>query len=321
VATLPLVEPPLAPPATVPVQTAPAIAANVNVRSGPSTAYTVIRTVPAGTQVTVLGQNTTGDWISIRLSDGTEGWMARFLVNFTGTTPIVATPLLAQPPLAPPATVPVQADPAVVPNVNIRTGPSTAYPVMRTVLVGTQMNILGQDSSGAWLLVQFGDGAQGWITRSLTNFTGTVAIVATPPLAQPPLAPPATIQEVQPIEQALGRNWRALRPGQVHWFTFDHPGDESAIQVWLDSEPNDGAGFRVFKEGDAQAVMAGAHPDELEAIGRGTPNPNEAGDLFWRGDFTEHGRYYVMVENGGTRDIVYSIFGNGPSVAGIASLQ
>jgi hypothetical protein len=287
--------------------------------------------------VTVLGQDVTGAWLSIQLSDGTQGWMARFLTNFVDTAPIVATPALTQPPLAPPPTVPVQAAPAITPNANVRTGPSTAFPVIRTALAGTQMSVLGQDATGAWLLVQFSDGVQGWIARSLTNFTDTAPIMATPSLVQPPLAPPATVLPLQPtvaalpglsdsladppVEQALGRNWHTLRPGQIQWYTFDHPGDETAVQIWLDSEPNDGAGFRVFKEGDAQAVMAGAFPDDIEAIGRGTPNPNEAGDLFWRGDFTEHGRFYVMVENGGTRDINYSIFGAGPSIAGIASLQ
>jgi len=342
IATLPLVQPPLAPPPTVPLQPALNVATDVNIRTGPSTAYPTIRTVVPGTQMSVLGQDATGAWLFVQFGDGVQGWIARFLTNFTDSAPVVATPPLAQPPLAPPATLPVQIEQATplqngIWNVNIRSGPGTGYAVLRTVTSGTQMTILGQDTTGTWLFVQFGDGGQGWIARFLTNFTGTVPALTTGILVQPPLAPPATISPIQPsvaalpgqtsdvnnlpVERALGSNWRTIRPGQLQWFTFDHPGDETEVQIWLDAEPSEGVGFRVMKEGDAQSIMAGTSPEDIQDIGRGTFNENEAGDLFWRGGFTEHGRFYVMIENGGTRDVQYSIFGAGPSIGGIAAVQ
>src|SRR5690606_6694239 len=81
-------------------------------------------------------------------------------------------------------------------NVNVRSGPSTAYPVVMTVAQGTQVNVIGQDTSGSWLSVRLPDGTEGWIARFLTNFTGTAAIAAAPPVVQPPLAPPATTASV-----------------------------------------------------------------------------------------------------------------------------
>jgi len=177
--------------------------------------------------------------------------------------------------------------------------------------------------------VQLADGAEGWLSRSLTTFEGTVPVVATTPAVQPPLAPPATVSVVPgtlslpsqaasldnfPIEQALAGNLRTLRGGQIQWFTFSHPGDAEPMQIWMDVGPNQGVEFRIFREEDAQAIMAGANPDDIREVGRGTPNENEPADLFWRGEFEEHGRYFVMVRSGSTSDVTYSIYGVGPTI-------
>jgi uncharacterized protein YraI len=327
----PLAQPPLAPPATA-SGTASIIAGaqNVHVRSGPSTNLAVIRTIPQGTTFTVIGQDATGTWLFVRLADNVEGWIARYLTNFVNVAPTVLTPALLQPPLAPPATVPADVNSTFgAVDLNIRAGPSTAYPVLRTVPVNTQVVVLGQDNSGAWLFVQLADGAQGWLSRSLTTFAGTAPVVATPALVQPPLAPPATVSIVPgtialpsqaaspvnfPTAQTLANNWRTLGGGQTQWFTFSHPGDGEPVQIWMDVEPNNAAEFRIFSEEDAQSIMAGADLEEFADIGRGTPNPNEPAELFWLGEFEEHGRYFVMVRNSSTSDVNYSIFGVGPSI-------
>jgi uncharacterized protein YraI len=342
-ATPSLAQPPLAPPATILSQasdtalnTAAIVegAPNLNVRVGPSTDFAVIRTVPRGTQFTVLGQDATSTWLFVRFADGSEGWLARYLTNFVGIAqtiqPAIQTPALSQPPLAPPATMPADADPvAAVPNLNVRSGPSTDYPVIRAISGGTQVVVLGQDATGAWLFVQLADGSEGWLSRSVTTFEGAAQVVATPPLAQPPLAPPATVSVVPgtaslpsqaasldnfPIEQSLANNLRTLSGGQIQWFTFSHPGDEEPVQVWMDVEPGGAAEFRVYREEDARAIMAGANPDDFVDIGRGTFNENEPADLFWRGAFDEHGRYFVMVRNGSTSDVTFSIYGVGPTI-------
>jgi hypothetical protein len=228
--------------------------------------------------------------------------------------------------------VPVNASPVVgVLNVNIRGGPSTLYPVLSTVAQGAELTVLGQDASSAWLSVRLSDGTMGWIARSLTGFTGTAPVVATPALAPPPLAPPATISVVPgtttlpsqaapvsnfPVVDSLASNWRVLPSGQTHWFTFSHPGDETPVQIWMDVNPAGAAEFRIYREENAKAIMAGRNPDDFTDIARGTHNPNEPADLFWLGAFDEHGRYYVMVTSGATSDISYSIFGVGPSIGG-----
>jgi uncharacterized protein YraI len=327
-----LAVPPLAAPPTTIDATGGAVvvsgAANVNVRTGPSTAYSVIRTVPQGTPLTVLGQDAANSWLWVRFADGTEGWIARFLTNYAGIAPTVSAPVLAQPSLAPAPTL------NAAPQASLYVGPSTAYSIVRDVPSGSQITILGQESTGAWLWVRLSDGTEGWMARSVTDFTGTAPIVAAPSstvptVSQPPLAPPSTVVTVPgisglpsepasvhsfPVENALAANWQTLSAGQTRWFTFDSSGDEELIQIWMDVEPNDASGFHIFSESDARSIMAGANPDDFAPIGSGTPNPNESGDLFWRGAFTEHGRYFVMIDNPSTSDASFSIYGVGPGL-------
>ncbi|MEZ4726017.1 MAG: PA14 domain-containing protein [Caldilineaceae bacterium] len=80
------------PPTPRPANFALVTSAGLNLRTGPSVAYSVIRALPAGTGVTVLGRNAGGDWLYVRLSNGVEGWVAGRFTDFTGTVPIVATP-------------------------------------------------------------------------------------------------------------------------------------------------------------------------------------------------------------------------------------
>ena len=54
--------------------------------------------------------------------------------------------------------------------------------------------------------------------------------------------------------------------------------------------------------------------DDGEVVGRGTVNPIEQGYLFWQASFEEADTYYIMVENRGTDDTLYSIHTLGPGV-------
>jgi hypothetical protein len=139
----------------------------------------------------------------------------------------------------------------------------------------------------------------------------------TPP-AQPatPEAPEATGDVVDPpVAEGLSENWRVLAEGEAHWYTFQHRGDRLPVHIWMDVEPNEGAGFHVFSEEVVQPVMDGTvNPNDADAIGRGTPNPVEPGYLFWRGTFENPGTYYVMIEHGWTGDVNYSIYAAGPGL-------
>ena len=103
--------------------------------------------------------------------------------------------------------------------------------------------------------------------------------------------------------------WVSVSGGDVLWYVFDYRGhhefeeDEDGeevatwiatpAQIWLDSEPDEGAVFDILTE---EQVRLWALGEEIEPLGRGTENENEAGDLFWGGSPGNPGRYYVVVE-------------------------
>lgn len=63
----------------------------LNMRTGPGTSFDVIRALPAGTVVTLLGRNANASWLQVRAADGTTGWMsAPFMIT---TTPVNTLPV------------------------------------------------------------------------------------------------------------------------------------------------------------------------------------------------------------------------------------
>lgn len=75
---------------TVPQQTqgkATILNPDTNIRSGPGTAYQIIKRVQAGEQYPILA--TEGEWFRIQLTDGTSGYVAGWLVNADGVNNVI----------------------------------------------------------------------------------------------------------------------------------------------------------------------------------------------------------------------------------------
>ena len=70
-------------------------------RMGPGTNYPIIRALPNGTMLLVLGQDFSGAWLYVRTMDLQLGWVARNYTDFTGRAPIINAPPT---PIAPPTT-------------------------------------------------------------------------------------------------------------------------------------------------------------------------------------------------------------------------
>lgn len=230
-------------------------------------------------------------------------------------------------------------------GLNVRSGPGINYPILTTVVNGTQLVVLGTDANNTWLSVQLADGTVGWVSRAFTTLAdstsvvlslaplprittegvvipeGTAQLATTPEVAAPSIAPlpgqshsfPNTAAETQAL---LDANRRVLPAGESRWYTFQLSGNGEPVHIWMDADADAGVGFRIYSEENAQAIMAGSSIEDVEDIGRGTPNEDEPGDLFWRGAFEEHGTFYVLVENRGQSDITYSIVIAGPGLAG-----
>jgi uncharacterized protein YraI len=231
-------------------------------------------------------------------------------------------------------------------ELNVRAGPSTDFPVITTVPNGTELTVLGRNDTDTWLAVQLEDGTQGWVTRSLTDYTLVAETVLSADLTPEP-APTETplpgitatittttngvtgttgITETTSVTETTGvtveetladplaSNWQVLAEGETHWYTFQYRGGELPVTLWMDVEPFGGADFTVVDEATATSLMEDTTPSVTDPIGRGIANPIEPGYLFWHAGFAEADTYYVMVQHAGTGDTLYSINALGPGV-------
>ena len=94
------------------------VKSNVNVRSGPGTAYPRLGTLEAGQQFDIVGRNQAGDWWQICCLAGERAWVTASLVDTAGPTDTVSVatdipPLPATPTPSPPTATPAPAKPSV----------------------------------------------------------------------------------------------------------------------------------------------------------------------------------------------------------------
>jgi hypothetical protein len=215
----------------------------------------------------------------------------------------------------------------IAPALNVRSGPSTSYPVITTVPAGTVLMVLGRNEVNTWIAVRLEDGTEGWVTRTLTDYVliATVVLTPAPPPTPTPIpgatvvptaTPDTTIVVVQPpAPEALDDDWKVLHEGETHWYTFQYRGGGLPVHVWMDVEPDKGAIFNILDQETALSVLAGIAPNVVNAVGRGTANPVEPGYLFWNSSFPEADIFYVMVQHEGPGDVVYSIHVAGPGLS------
>lgn len=125
----------------------------VNLRRGPTTNYTVIKTLERGTEVKKIEQR--DDWVYVQLNDGTKGWIHK---DYVGTQSV-------PPPV--PESNPQMGTLITKDKVNIRKGPGTNYPVVRVVLQNTTLNVIGKHEN--WFEVKLITGEKGWVSGDYTD--------------------------------------------------------------------------------------------------------------------------------------------------------
>lgn len=146
------------------------VTANLQMRSGPSTAYKVLVTIPKGTSVKVSARASSG-WYKVSYG-GRTGWISNKYVSVVGSRAPAPTPS------AFPSKVKTTA------NLNMRSGPSTKHKVLVTIPRGTSLKVTAKASSG-WYKVSY-SGRTGWISNRYVT-TGSVA-----PAPAAPRAPQST---------------------------------------------------------------------------------------------------------------------------------
>lgn len=161
--------------------------------------------------------------------------------------------------------------------------------MITTVTAGTTLIVLGRNDVNTWIAVQLPDGTEGWVTRSLTNYSGlavTVLAVAAPPTPTPlpgvtatPTPDTAIVVVQAPTPEALDGDWKVISEGETHWYTFQYRGGGLPVHVWMDVEPDKGAVFNILNQETALAILTGVAPNVVNAIGRGTANPVVPGPI------------------------------------------
>jgi len=144
----------------------------VNVRTGPGTNNSVFSQVGLAERLPVLGKS--GDWCQVRISDGSTGWVAGWLVALetAANTP------------APAGGTSGSLKTAVVTGsvVNIRSGPGTGNGIVTQVNLGNTLSVFAQ--SGDWYCVRLSNGSTGWVAGWLVSLRDAPAEQVSPPVSR-----------------------------------------------------------------------------------------------------------------------------------------
>jgi len=129
----------------------------VNIRSGPSTSNSIVRTLSANTSVDIL-ENQDNGWSRVRHSN-TTGFIRTDLLSETGSSTTTTLRTTG--------------------TVNIRSGPSTSHEIIRTLAAGTSVEVVEQQSNG-WSSVRHNN-ISGFIRSDLltSGSVSTSAVIAT----------------------------------------------------------------------------------------------------------------------------------------------
>ncbi len=151
----------------------------LNVRSGPGMSYERVTVISNGTQVTLLGRDSFGGWLKVRLANNSEGWVGASYISTStviATLPVVGvstpTPTPTPSPTPPPATG-VTGIVATY-GLNMRTGPSTSFPVVLALSQGMTVPVTHRNAEATWVRVTLPGGAVGWVSAPYLTLSTAV---------------------------------------------------------------------------------------------------------------------------------------------------
>ena len=139
---------------------------DLNVRKGPSTSYGIIKVIDMNVTVTVT-EATNSSWYKVKLSDGTEGYLAAQYLKITSGDINSVKPGNSgddntnngNNSNAPATDEYVR----VTVGLNLRSEPNTSCKVLTVLSTGTVLNVLDRKTSG-WVHVRTTGGAEGYVS-------------------------------------------------------------------------------------------------------------------------------------------------------------
>lgn len=293
----------------------------LNVRQAPGLNAPIVAELARNAEVTLLGRqdSVTSNWVYIRSGDIT-GWVdSRFLIVNVNIAllPIagsdsVAVTTGAQTSAASPAVsgAPITATAGRAGTTrdfaNFRTGPELTFEVIRQLPANTSLQVVGRNSSGAWLRVNVA-GEDGWIFAPLVQTTGGIMTLPIVDGASPVTTSPSTTstsnQAAAPAASSASREGGAYninigvrpggnveRDGRLNPYSFLGPVFYCINELgYTDVGTYRGGG--IIASNNARIVFF-ASEAEIEAAGRDAIIKSEGGYTLSRnaaGDFTFSG--------------------------------
>ncbi len=164
----------------------------VNLRLGDSTQFRSIATIGSGTQVALLGRNSAGSWVQVRVvNTGQTGWINATTqsVQNIGFLPVVAPPPLTNNTVEQGPTIPAGPYALVTAgHLNVRQGPGVGFARVTAVNFQETVQMIGRAQSGPWVVIRTNAGVEGWINSFYTQFTynlNALPVLATGGTVQP----------------------------------------------------------------------------------------------------------------------------------------
>jgi uncharacterized protein YraI len=180
---------------------------DVNIRSTPGINSAVIGVLPGHEEATAVGRTSGNNWIQIQYQ-GTTGWVAAWVMVFSGDTALLPVTTEIQPPPASSGGPFVLLSPY---NVNVRAVP-----------FNTEASATGRNNASSWVRVRYND-VEGWAAAWLVILNGDinalpVAGEAAPPPEEKPTATPTpkASASTPPPPQAPQEGFTVLAPFRIN---------------------------------------------------------------------------------------------------------
>lgn len=172
--TPPPTETPLPPPPTPTIAPVEGTASTqINVRAEPSTAGNVLGVIPANAKVEIVGKDPGGNWWQIIYPAGADGkgWVTAQYVTTAGNPEVPVIGGDEENPGSGGSAVVIQ-------QLNIRSGPGTNFNSLGVLNANDVVNLIGKNSSGSWLQIEFAGGpdGRGWVNAGFVWADGVDAL-------------------------------------------------------------------------------------------------------------------------------------------------
>lgn len=172
--------------------------ATLKLRIAPGAENPVITTLAYRTPVMIEFRNNIGNWLLVRLEDGTRGWAASRFISWSPNIELATIPVsgevFGEIPAPSATTAPTTSTTAATPTpvakgepgrtlarLNVRAAPDITAPLLGRLEYRTQVIIEARNAIGNWLLVTAADGSmRGWVASRFVAWDEEVLLASFP---------------------------------------------------------------------------------------------------------------------------------------------